>query len=214
VKNLANSPEHAAIKAKLRQAQQALAAKIRDVGFVPEGERFARSQKRSPYDFGHSDDYPFERVFETAELASMLQPDAVPALKKALTDGEAAVRYWGALGLLMRGESAMEAAHKELEQALKDSSAEVRITAAQVLGQFGNAADLQRVLPQLVEQADWKKDGVFSSMSALSSLDALGEKAKPAAGQIKALPREGPAPDARYKEYVPRLLEALDERFR
>jgi hypothetical protein len=73
---------------------------------------------------------------------------------------------------------------------------------------------LQHVLPRLVEQADWKKDGVFSAIAALSSLDALGDKAKPVAAQIKALPREGPAPNARYKEYVPRLLESLDERFR
>ena len=90
---------------------------------------------------------------------------------------------------------------------------EVRITAAQALGQFGSAADLQRVLPQLIEQADWKKSGVFSAIAALPSLDALGDKAKPVAAQIKALPREGPAPEPRYKEYVPRLLEALDERF-
>jgi uncharacterized sulfatase len=213
VKNLANSPEHAAIKAKMRQAQQAHATKIRDVGFVPEGERLARSQNSSPYDFGHSDAYPFDRVIETADLASLLHPEAVPALKKALADREPAVRYWGALGLLMRGESAIEAASSELEQALKDASAEVRITAAQALGQLGSAADLQRVLPQLLEQADWKKSGVFSAIAALSSLDALGDKAQPFAAQIKALPREGPTPDARYKEYVPRLLDSLDERF-
>jgi hypothetical protein len=69
--------------------------------------------------------------------------------------------------------------------------------------------DLQRVMPLLVEQAHWKKNGIFSALAALSSLDALGDKAKPVAAQIKALPREGPASDARYKEYVPRLLEAL-----
>jgi hypothetical protein len=77
----------------------------------------------------------------------------------------------------MRGESAIEAAHTKLEEALNDSSFEVRITTAQALGQFGSANDLQRVLPQLVEQADWKKNQVFSALAALSSLDALGEKA-------------------------------------
>jgi hypothetical protein len=54
------------------------------VGFVPEGERFARSQKSSPYDFGHSDEYPFDRVFETAELASMLQPDAGAGIEEGV----------------------------------------------------------------------------------------------------------------------------------
>ena len=70
VTNLAASSAHREIKGTLRRAQRQHARRIRDVGFVPEGERFLRAQDDSPYDFGHDETrYPFARVFETAELA-------------------------------------------------------------------------------------------------------------------------------------------------
>ncbi len=215
VKNLAASPAHSEIKAKLRKVQQEHALKIRDVGFIPEGERFAHAQGGSPYDLGHDDSkYPLARVLETADLASMLQPDALPALKKAMNDADSAVRYWAVLGVLMRGKAAVEATHSELRAALKDSSADVSITAAQALGQFGSDADLKDVLPFLAEHADWKKHGVFSALAALNSLDALGAKASPLATVIKSLPTNGPSPNARFNSYVPRLVEDLQGRFK
>jgi len=215
VKNLAASPAHSKIKAKLRQAQQDHALKIRDVGFIPEGERFVRAQGGSPYDLGHDDSkYPLARILETAELASMFQPEALPGLRKATTDSDSAVRYWAVLGVLMRGQLAVDAAHNELRVALKDSSADVRITAAQALGQFGTETDLAEVLPLLAGQADWSKHSVFSAVAALNSIDALGAKAAPLAAIIRSMPTNGPAPDIRFKSYVPRLVEDLQERFK
>jgi arylsulfatase A-like enzyme len=215
VNNLAASASHQRIKAKLRRAQQEHAREIRDVGFVPEGERLVRAQGDSPYDFGHDKArYPFARVFETAELASMLTPQALPALRKAMRDRDSAVRYWATLGLLMRGGEAVAAARAELTGALTDASAEVRITAAEALGHFGNETELKRVLPLLAEQADWKKHDVFSALAALNSLDALGMKAAPVAALINSLPTNGPSPHPRYNSYVPRLKEDLGARFK
>ena len=214
VKNLSASSAHQEIKAKLRAAHQAHARQIRDVGFVPEGERVARSKGGSPYDFGHDESrYPLARVLATAELASMLQPDALPALRKALRDEDSAVRYWATLGILMRGQPAVRAARTELQTALKDSSADVRITAAQALGQFGSEVDLKESLPLLADHADWKQHDVFSALAALNSLDALGPKAAPLAALFKTMPTNGPAPDVRYKSYVARLVEELQNRF-
>ncbi len=80
VHNLVALPEHQATLEKLRRAQRELAVRVRDVGFLPEGEIHARSRGSTPYDMGHDENrYPLERVIETAELASMLRPDAVPA---------------------------------------------------------------------------------------------------------------------------------------
>jgi hypothetical protein len=215
VRNLAASPAHSEIKAKLRQAQRQHALEIRDVGFIPEGERFIRAQGRSPYDLGHdAAGYPLERVLETAELASMLSPDALPALKKSMTDPDSAVRYWGALGVLMRGRPAVESARPELMTALDDASIDVRITAAQALGQFGSDADLNNVLPFLAGYADWTKHNIFAALAALNSLDALGPKAAPLAAVIQSLPTTGPSPHARYDSYVPRLVEDLQARFK
>ena len=81
VRNLAGSPAFQAIQARLRNAQQQHALTIRDVGFIPEGERFVRARGGSPYDLGHdAGKYPIERVLEMAELASMLRPDALPGM--------------------------------------------------------------------------------------------------------------------------------------
>lgn len=215
VKNLAASPAHAEIKAKLSKAQQEHALAIRDVGFIPEGERFARANGGSPYDLGRDETkYPLARVLETAELASRLQPGTLPALQKAMTDTDSVVRYWGALGVLMRGPAAVTATRAELRAALKDSSPDVRITAAQALGQFGADADLKEVLPLLAAHANWSKHGLFSAVAALNSLDTLGTKAAPVAPVIHGLPKKGSSPNGRYNSYVPRLLEDLQARFK
>ena len=215
VKNLAASPAHSEIKAKLRQAQQAHARKIRDVGFIPEGERVILSQGGSPYDLGHDESrYPMARVMESAELASMLSQDTLPALKKAMSDSDSAVRYWGVLGVLMRGQPAVASARAELQGAFRDSSTDVRIAAAQALGQFGTEADLKEVLPHLADQADWQKHTVFSALAALNSLDALEAKAAPLAATIQSLPKTGPSPNGRYNSYVPRLVEDLQAKFK
>lgn len=214
VRNLADSPKHQEIKARLRTAQQELAAKIRDVGFVPEGERLTRSAGGSPYDFGHDEQkYTFERVFATAELASLLDPAALPALKEAMADSESAVRYWAVLGVLMRGKAGVAAARAELQMALDDESPYVRITAAQALSEHGEAGDLEAALPLLAGCADWSKNDLFVALAALGAFDALGERAAAAGPQIVTLPAKGPSPDPRYDSYVPRLLTDLQTRF-
>ncbi len=210
INNLAALRAHQEILERLRTAQHDLAQKIRDVGFLPEGELFSRSKGGSPYDMRHDDSqYPFERVIGTAELASMLKPDAVPALKTRLRDSDSAVRYWAALGMLMRGEFGLREAHAELLAALKDNSPYVRIAAAESLGRYGSDADLKAALKILVELAPIDKNGVFVSMAALNALDALGQKAGSVADAIKAMPATAIVPDPRYSSYVPRLLEDL-----
>jgi uncharacterized sulfatase len=210
VKNLAGSAEHKAVLARLRQAQQDHALAVRDIGFMPEGERFARARGSSFYAVGHDDSkYPFRRVFATAELASLLASEALPQLKQALGDEDSVVRYWGAMGILMRGQAGVNGARAELLRALKDPSADVRIAAAQALGQFGSAEDLQAALPLLVEEANWSKHDVFAVVAALNALDALGKKAALAVRDIQALPVTGAAPDPRYNPYARTLKEHI-----
>lgn len=213
VHNLAGLPEHQAVQARLRAAQQDLARSIRDVGFLPEGERFRRCQKISPYDLGHDDArYPFDRVFATAELASMRQGDALPALKTALNDPKSGVRYWAALGLLIRGQPGFDASKDALRAALDDSSPDVRIVAAEMLGQYGTPDDLERSLARLIQLGDWSHNDVFTVLAALNALDSLGARVEPQAAAIRALPETGTAPDPRYASYVPRLLEEIRSR--
>ncbi len=214
VNNLASSPAHQEVKTRMRKAQQDHARKIRDLGFIPEGELFARAGNLAPYDYAQDDDrYPIERILATAELASMLDPAAVPQLKLTLKDDDSTVRYWAALGLLMRGRAAVQSSESDLEVALQDLSKDLRIVAAEALAEFGPENGRASALELLIEHANWNRHGVFSAMAALNSLYALGEKAAPLEERIKQLPTKGPAPDARYESYVPRQVGDLLAKF-
>jgi len=210
VANLAGSAEHQEILQKLRRAQQDLARSIRDVGFLPEGEFFSRAPGASPYDLGHDEQaYPFERIFGMAEAATLLKPEALPKLKEGLRDQDSAVRYWAAMGLLMRGSDGVAAANEELSAALEDPSPYVRVAAASALSQYAADAEKSRAIRELVALCDRSKQDVFTAMAALNALDALGDSIMAAGEGVKRLPRKGPLPDARYAPYVPRLIEDL-----
>ena len=223
VKNLADVPDYAPMKTKLRAAQMEHAQRIRDVGFLPEGERLGSSKGTSPYDLGHHEDSPFPLAFAAAENASLPQPGAMPdkvtSFDRALSSNESAVRYWTILGRQMRGKQAITEIRDPLLAALKDTSAPVRIAAARALVEAGAESDAEAAFAVLLDAADWSKNDVFTAMNALDALASAGQKiarSKNAAAmgsRIKALPDKGPAPDDRLKEYIPRLLEELRERF-
>jgi uncharacterized sulfatase len=210
VNNLAASPEHETVLKRLRRAQRELALKIRDVGFLPEDEIHSRSAGSTPYDLGHDNQkYPLGPILSTAELAASLQPDALPQLRKALDDRDSAVRYWGALGLLMRGNSAVASARNRLHQALTDEAPSVRTTAAEALAAFGDAEDLKKALDVLLELARTDRNSLYVSIRALNAIDELDEKAESILPAIKELNKTGQAQDARLANYVARLLEKI-----
>ena len=161
-----------------------------------------------------SEKYPLDRVLKTAELASSLAPDSTPALFEALHDSDAAVRYWAVRGLLMRAPGGHKPPHAELLKLLDDSAPDVRIAAAETLVGFGSETDGRRALDLLVALADWQKNDVFTAMAALNAITAVGDKAAPVAAALKSLPVNGPAPNARFREYIPRLVEDLATRFK
>jgi uncharacterized sulfatase len=210
VTNLASSPEHKPILEKLRTAQREHLAKIRDVGFLPEHEMHTRSEGSTPYDTAHDPSYPFEKILAAADLASGMDSTATPELARLMTDdADSAVRFWGALGLLMRGETATRDQTAALLKALADPSIDVRIPAAQALGQFGDEAALAKALPTLSALAAPKDHDVLTAMAALAAIEALGPKADSLKPQIATLDPTGPAPDDRYNSYVPRLIENI-----
>ena len=212
VKNLAHAPAHRATLTALREAQQSLALKIRDVGFLSEAEQHLRSAGTTMYELGRDPKkYPLEKILAMAALASSLKPDVVSPLKRGLKDGDSAVRYWAAMGLLMRGKSAVESGRGDLRAALKDERASVRIVAARALGQYGNDADLKLALPVLKELAPPDKNGAYVSIEAMNAIDALGDKAASLVETLKAMPTKDPAAVQRANEYVPRLLEHFIE---
>ncbi len=210
VHNLADSPDHKQILERMRQAQRQLAREIRDVGFLPENEIHSRSEGSSPYEVGHDPkQYPMERIMATAELASALEPGAVPKLKGALRDEDSAVRYWAAMGLVMRGEAAVEAARTELRKALSDDAPSVRIAAAWALGQHGQQEDVDRALPVLLDLASCEENSIYESLMSLTAIDALDGRASSAVDAIKALPTKASRGDQRPGYGVGPLIEKI-----
>lgn len=210
VHNLADSPEHQAKLAELRGALRDWCLEIRDLGFLPEGEIHARSAGTTPYEMARTDKYPLERIMDAADLATRRNPEDLPALRKLLKDKDSAVRYWGAVGILNRGKSAVEEASAVLENSLHDSSPYVNVAAGYALGKFGGFEQQRQGIDRLLAWADWGQTGnVFASLTAVNALDKLDQKAAYAKDAIMALPAKGEAPHGRYSGYIRNVLKKL-----
>ncbi|MCF7973240.1 MAG: sulfatase-like hydrolase/transferase [Phycisphaerae bacterium] len=214
INNLAKSPAHQGVREMLSQALREHILRIRDVGFLSEAQQHSRAAGTTQYEMGHDPaKYPLEKILAMADLASLMEPQALPELQAGLKDSDSAVRYWAAMGLLMRGDKAVNSSRRALRDALKDADSTVRIIAARALGEYGNAQDLPGVLEVLGTLVSPDKDGAYVSMLALNAVDALGDKAVPLMDIIRTMPTKDPSAVARANGYVPRLVQDLKNRY-
>jgi len=207
--------EYKEILEKLRAANHKHLLEIRDVSFLPEGEIHVRSKDSSPYDMGHDElKYPFERILYAAEVASDMKKESVPELYKFLKDEDNAVRYWGVLGFLIRGEEVTKIGIDQLRKRLNDTSPFVRIAAAECLAKYGSSEDNEKALDVLAELAPTDKNGIMVSMAALTAVGNVGGKAMPLKGLIGNMNPVGFSPDERFNKYVPtRIIPRILEIF-
>ncbi|HIF32707.1 MAG TPA: sulfatase [Planctomycetaceae bacterium] len=209
VNNLVDSSEHRGVLLKLRAAQREWALEIRDLGFLPEGEMHSLSADQTPYELGHDPHrYPLEKIMAAAEQAAAFDDESLAAVRKALVDPESAVRYWGAMGLLIR-KADDDLSQRALAKALNDDSPYVRILAAQALGQYGDASHLAEVNKVLIDAANPQLQGIYVAMLALNAIDALGNGAKSLADSIGKLPDSTPGFDRRLRNYIPNLKNKI-----
>ena len=215
VNNLATSPAHRAVLEKFRAELRAHAVRIRDLGFLPEAELHARSGRTAAPRDALADPaaYDFDRIFAAADLASRLDPAAVPQLQAWLRDPDSGVRYWAALGLRMRGRPAVAASRPALLRALDDTSASVRIAAADALAKYSDAADLSRALETLQACADPTRTSAYAGIAAMNVIDELGLAARPLLPFVRTMPTADPPALARGNEYVQRLRTHILTRF-
>ena len=210
VNNLAESKKHVDILNRLRKVQQAKALEIRDLGFLPEGQIHGRSGEEAPYDMGHDKKrYPLEDIMAAAQKASGLKAEDTAQLIKLLKAQDSAVRYWAAMGLLMRGEQGVARGEKALRTALNDKSPEVACAAAEALGRYGKGRAKTAAIDTLMKYADVSKNTVFTSMLALNGLDYTDNAAKDRLEAISQLPSKGEVTPARMGNYVPNLLSKI-----
>jgi uncharacterized sulfatase len=210
IHNLADSTAHREILERMRRAQLDLALKIRDVGFLPETEMYARAHPDAPYTMGHDPSrYPVGKVIAMAGLATRAERPKDEVLTKGLQDSDSAVRYWAAVGLMISGAGSVTTNAPALEKALTDKSDAVRIAAAEALARYGSAAQTRSAIEVLLELANLDAHGVYTAILALNSLDNIGSKVQGYEERIVKLPQVNDTVNPRMKGYIPNLIAHL-----
>ena len=216
VRNLAGSPEHQEVLETLRTALRKHLLEIGDAGLLPECELHSRSEGRAPYETTHGPGAaPLADILAAAELASSLKPGVESELIQAMGHPDSAVRYWGAMGFLMRGREAVTGAREALLKALGDEAPSVRIAAGEALGRYGTDADARQALKVLMGYANPAESNIYLSMMALNAIDYMGDRAKSAKAAIAKFPSDEPGLADRPSElrrpsgYPGRLIEHI-----
>ena len=209
IHNLAASTRHQSVLNELRQAHQDWVFRVRDVGFLPEDEIHHRVYGKTPYEVGHDPDfYPLELIFQTANAAASGKLEQVPFLIDMLEADDSAVRYWAAMGLLIREQTGVSAGQRALRQAARtDPSPSVRVLAAEALGRYGDDQDVNIALKTLTECANPENHGAYVAMLGLNSIDFMDERAAPIKNQISKLPTKGDWVPSRGGAYVANLIK-------
>jgi len=208
VNNLANSPEHQQTLQRMRAAVHDWQLRIRDFGLLTEAEIHSRSEGTTPYEVGHNDKkYPLKKILAAAELAGDAKRDGLTELQNLLRDDDSAVRYWAAVGILIRGQSAVESSHDALVKALADTAPSVRIAAAEALARYGTADDRKQALAVLLAAANVQNNAVPVALLSLNALANLGDKAASVKSAVAALPAKGADAPVRMEGYVGRILK-------
>jgi arylsulfatase A-like enzyme len=221
VRNLAALPdsertaEQQAKLEELRQATHDWMLSIRDVGVLPEAEIHSRSEGTTPYEMARDNGkFPIERILATAEAASAgygIGPQE-PMDPNGLKDADSAVRYWTAMGILMRGQNSVREHADVLRTSMEDEAPMVRIAVAEALGRYGNATDAGAAMDTLLGYASLESNSLYIALAALNAIDHLGDRAKPALARLKAMPQPSDQLEPRLRNYVPRFSEYLIEK--
>jgi hypothetical protein len=171
IHNLAGDPKHCATLEKFRAECERWMIATGDLGLLPEYELHCRVKDGAPYDLKAN---PLPALIEAAHTTK------APRLVKLLENADPALRWWGAAGLVGLGGGA-KPAESSLRKALADSAPEVRIAAAEAIGNLGDDA---AALPVLT--AALRHESQFVRLAALNVLDRFGARAKPALPDIRA----------------------------
>ncbi len=182
VKNIAGDPVYTDTLSRLREAHLSWVKRTRDTGLIAEPILIER-EKRIGHRYGilrQNDDPTFNR--RLADIATQASGGltALPSLLEAMSDRDAAIRYWGAVGIGNIGTEARSAV-KAMEKALGDESAVVRIAAARALCRLDMP---KRALPVLTKELDEGEQ--WERLHAAIVLDEIDEMARPVLSEMHA----------------------------
>ena len=221
VHNLIDCALHQDVLERMRAAHRDHIIQTRDVQFLSEAEMHRRAKgtttpiwkmdsevATSIYDMAQDPQrYPVERIFAMAELAAERSFHVLPMLEIGLTDDDPAIRYWAAMGILIRGMRAFKATESSIRESLNDVNPSVQVIAAEILATFGTMEDRQSALRLLVELARPDEQGVYVALEALNTVNNLGEIAMPIETEILENAKEDPRVlVSNVNEFIIRLL--------
>ncbi|HZK82984.1 MAG TPA: sulfatase-like hydrolase/transferase, partial [Humisphaera sp.] len=184
VVNLAARPEYQStlqtMRAKLREWQLS----VHDSGLLPENERQRRAaeNKTTVYEMALNPKlYDLPAYLDASDIALAAKPSDTAKLIEFLKSKDSAIRYWGAVGLLMAGK-ANASAQSALESVLDDPCGEVRAMAAWVLIESGNPEKARQALAGILRNhepttlmalnvLDWMHTDITPFIPAMNSLD-------------------------------------------
>ena len=203
-KDLAANGEYRGVLETMRRAHRQWQRNTHDVGLLPEHEIDVRSTGTTPYEMALDiEKHPQARLMEAADLANRMDPAGIGELLDLMKDPDAAVRYWGVIGLVALGEKAAPATDALLA-ALKDEAPNVRVAAADALG---NLDRHEAALPVLI--AELKNPSIPVRLEAINALDRLGPRARPALPVIRKM--TGPA--GHVGDYLGRMIQYVPSKF-
>ncbi len=172
--NLATNAGHQDTLKQLRAAHLAWVSETRDIGLIPESE-IVRREKESESRYNillQSDKGLVNRIRDTANQAVNCRKN-FPDLIIAMSDPDAVVRYWSAIGIGNLGQDGRPA-KIQIERALSDEAPCVRIAASRAMLKMGLEEKALAVLKnELKSEHEWAR------LRAAIVLSEAGEQARP-----------------------------------
>jgi hypothetical protein len=131
--------------------------------------------------------YPLKRIMAVAATAAEGRASSLPALVDLLGDGNAAVRYWAAQGLLIRGEAARSALPAMQAALSKDTDPHVRIALAEATARLTDDPAPIETLIDLLDHHPHPR----VRLQAINALTYVGAKAAPARAAVQRAAESG-----------------------
>ncbi|MCA9054249.1 MAG: HEAT repeat domain-containing protein, partial [Planctomycetaceae bacterium] len=203
--NLAVDPAYAETLERMRQECSDWMHRSGDVGLLSEHEFHERARRsgRTPYEIALNPGLnPLSELLAAAALANQREPSAIPQLIALLQADDAAIRRWGAIGLVALGADAAPA-REALRKALGDASPDVQVAAAEALAAVG---DMEMALRSLRESLQHPSPPI--RLAALQSMQRIGPSAAELTDDVRAAGMQ----DREFKDvcdYIGRMVEYL-----
>lgn len=215
LRNLAEDPEQSERMAEFRRGLLERQTAIRDVGMLPESEMHRLCGKESPYDWSRTkENYPIREMLETAQSASSRCCPLKSDWEQKLAHPFSGVRYWGVMGLLIRGPKKIEEFVPRLKGLLDDPSPAVRCAAAEGLVAIGPQEVRQEGIRCWVQLLRDHPEEGYVWVEVLNAIDRHAGKLilQPDELQvIETLPPTRKGWDPRGTTHVPDLVKSIQK---